>query len=90
MRKSFLLAICGFMVLATGAAFADSAQVPAPQPVSATTSQDAPICKVYYHEGTLIRTNTCYTRAEWDAQRHYAQNQIRIFQQRTSDFSSFR
>ncbi len=90
MRKSLLLAVCGSMVLTTGTAFADSAQMPAPQPVSATTSQDAVICKVYYHEGTLIKTNTCYTQAQWDARRHYAENEIRIFQQRTSDFSPFR
>ena len=90
MRKSLLLAVCGSMVLAAGTAFADTAQLPAPQPVSATTSQGPLICKVYYHEGTLIRTNTCYTQAQWDTQRHFAQNQIRIFQQRSSDFSPFR
>jgi hypothetical protein len=93
MRKSLLAVACGSMLLIGGTAFADDAQTPAAQattqPVSLTTSPEAKICKAYFHEGMLVR-GSCYTRAQWDAQQHFAQDQIENFQLSAARFSPFR
>jgi len=40
------------------------------------------ICRYMYHQGTLVRTQTCHTQHEWDALRNYNQRQITEAQQR--------
>jgi len=55
----------------------------APQTASAAApSGDKMICRYMYHQGTLVRTQTCHTQHEWDALRNYNQRQITEAQQR--------
>jgi hypothetical protein len=90
MRKTILAIAAGAAMFVSGAALADSSQVQVAQNVSVGSSSDARYCEVYYHEGILVRTHTCYTKAAWDARHHYLQDQITMYQLRSSDRSGFR
>lgn len=85
MRNPLFLAITTATLLAAGGALADNT----PQATTISTSPDAKICKIYYHEGMLIRTH-CMTQAQWDSVRHYNQQQISDFQLTTARLGVFR
>jgi hypothetical protein len=84
--RTVFLSITAFSIglgLAAGSA-EDQQPSPAPQPTSATPASDKDklICRYMYHEGTLIRTQSCHTQREWDAERIYNQRQLNEAQQR--------
>jgi len=81
-----------FAVGLSCAAFAEGAPAPQPAPQPAVQApapaptqvadKDKKICRMMYHNGELIRTQTCKTKEEWDRLRAEQQRNIADFQNR--------
>lgn len=52
---------------------------PTMTPVSTSTgdaSDNTMVCRMLYHNGALIRTQTCHTAAEWQALRYVTRREV--------------
>jgi hypothetical protein len=94
MRKAILTAAVGIVLSLSTASFAQDQQpvgvaaaAPA-QPAAATPDKDKRLCRVMYHQGSLIRTQQCKTQAEWDNERRSAERAVSDFQNRNYQTSS--
>lgn len=82
MRKATI--VLAALLPLTGAALADDTQPGQPaqtQQAAATPDQDKVVCRTTYHEGSLIRTQNCKTKREWDSLRLEQQRQVTHMQQ---------
>ena len=78
------------LLLGTGAAFAQAQPQGLSQPTTAPASTATPadaannqkICKMMYHNGSLVRTQTCHTKAEWEAVRQANRQEVEQQQMR--------
>jgi hypothetical protein len=78
------------LLLGTGACFAQAQpqglSQPTTTPASTSTPADAAnnqnICKMMYHNGSLVRTQTCHTKAEWEAVRQANRQEVEQQQMR--------
>jgi len=60
-----------------------AAQAPAPAPApTQVADKDKKICRMMYHNGELLRTQTCKTQEEWDRLREAQERNIANFQNR--------
>jgi hypothetical protein len=95
MRNAILTVAVGIALSLSTASFAQEQQQPvtvapaAPaQQAAATPDKNKPVCRVMYHQGSLIRTQQCKTQAQWDNERRAAQRDVSDFQNRNYQTSS--
>lgn len=91
MRTIMPAIVAGFVISVSMPVFAADASGTASQPVAvaqpaaattATADSAKPICRTMYHEGMLVKTQTCHTQAEWDQIRRSQERSISDFQNR--------
>jgi hypothetical protein len=88
--RNVLASTTALLLLGTGAAFAQAQpqglSQPTTTPASTSTPADAAsgqkICKMMYHNGSLVRTQTCHTKAEWEAVRQRNRQEVEQQQMR--------
>lgn len=91
MRTFIPAIVAGLIISISAPAFAGDAAQPVAvaqpatvQPASATAPGNGKqICRTMYHEGMLVRTQTCHTQAEWDQIRRAQERSFADFQNRT-------
>lgn len=95
MRNIILATALGAALSLSTVAFAQDQQqpvgvapAPAAQPAAATPDKDKPVCRMMYHQGSLIRTQQCKTQAEWDNERRSTERAVSDFQNRNYQTSS--
>jgi hypothetical protein len=85
-----VLASTTALLLGTGAAFAQAQPLGLSQPTTTPASTSTPadagseqkICKMMYHNGSLVRTQTCHTKAEWETIRQTNRQEVEQQQMR--------
>ncbi|HEX4296236.1 MAG TPA: hypothetical protein VHZ29_19035 [Rhizomicrobium sp.] len=98
MRSIVPAMIAGFAVLLSVPAFAGDTSQPvavAQQPVAvaqpaaaAGPGGEKEICRMMYHNGMLVKTQTCHTQAQWDDMRRSQERDVSDFQNRNFQTSS--
>jgi hypothetical protein len=95
MRSAILTMALGAALSLSTVAFAQDQQqpvgvapAPAAQPAAATPDKDKLVCRMMYHNGSLIRTQQCKTQAQWDVDRRTAERNVADFQNRNFQTSS--
>lgn len=92
MRNAIMMLTAGMLLSVSAAALADDtpATPTSAQPAQAAPDKDKLVCKMMYHNGSLIRTQQCKTQAQWDMERTKAQHDVADFQNRNYQTSSGR
>jgi hypothetical protein len=94
MRTIIPAIVAGLVISLAMPAFAGDASgttaqpVAVAQPAAATTQVgEKQICRTMYHEGMLVRTQTCHTQAQWDQIRRAQERSVADFQNRNFTMS---
>jgi hypothetical protein len=92
MRSIVPAMVAGLVVSLSVPAFAGDASQPVAvaqqpvavaQPATATGPEsEKQICRMMYHNGMLVKTQTCHTQAQWDDMRRSQERDVSDFQNR--------
>ena len=84
MRNAILTMAIGAVLSLSTASFAQEQQpvTVAPAQPAAAPDKDKLVCRMMYHQGSLIRTQQCKTQDQWDNERRAAQRNVSDFQNR--------
>jgi len=76
------MTITGAQAQAQPQSLSQPTTTPATTGASSASSGNKVICRSVYHEGTLIRTQRCYTQRQWEAMRQNSQQDLNDAQMR--------